>query len=131
MTTEDTGSPCSVLVVATQPLVAQDIALTLLDELPQARIISAASMAAGFDAIDALASLEMALVEAEEAVFADAPLRYALAAKGALVCLIGPRSSLHWPTLPMPFTTDGLALALKTIARGQNSPEHGRITCVV
>ena len=129
MTAEDTGSPCSVLVVASQPLVAQDIALTLLDQLPQARIITAASMAAGFDAIDALASLAMAWVGAAEAAFAGAPLWHALAAKGAMVCLIGPRSSLLWPTLPIPFTTKELVLALKTISPGQNWPEHGRTKC--
>lgn len=113
---EDRNKPSrAVLVVATQPLVAQDIALTLGDEGFGAPIIVAASMQEGMKAIDAFVAIEIALVEAEEAAFSEAPLMAALSARGARICLIGSHGGLRWPTLSTPFTTEELVQAVKMI----------------
>ena len=117
MTAMDIGKPQQVvLLVAAQPIVAQDIALTLGDEWPSAQIVLAPDMEAGLQAIAAFATVALAVIEAEATVFAISPLRAALSIKGARVCLLGAGDGGEWPTLQMPFSTQELVSALKTIA---------------
>ncbi len=117
MTAMDMGKPQQVLLLVTsQPIVAEDIALTLGDEWPGAQIVLARDLEDGLRAIAGFAAVALAVIETEAVVFAVSPLRPALSVKGARVCLLGSRDGGQWPTLPMPFTTDALLLALKTIA---------------
>ncbi|MFZ1469430.1 MAG: hypothetical protein WAT09_10690 [Paracoccaceae bacterium] len=106
----------AVLIVAAQPLVAQDIALTVSEEYPDAQIIVAASMDEAISAVAGFATIALAMIEAEEAAFGVSPLMAALTAKNARVCLIGARSGQRWPTLPMPFSTADLVMALHAVA---------------
>ena len=117
MPAKDTRCPrLAILIVAAQPLVAQDIALTIVDEMPDAQVIIAESIDAGMQAIAPFAAIAIALVELEEAAFSDTALMPALTDKGARICLIGARSGQRWPTLPTPFSTDDLLSVLKTLA---------------
>lgn len=117
MPAKDTNRPrLAILIVAAQPLVAQDIALTISDEMPDAQVIIAESIDEGIQAIVPFAAIAIAMVEMEESAFSDSPLMPALADKGAQICLIGARSGQRWPTLPTPFSTDDLLLVLKTLA---------------
>ena len=61
MPAKDTSCPrLAILIVAAQPLVAQDIALTIVDEMPDAQVIIAESIDAGMQAIAPFAAIAIA-----------------------------------------------------------------------
>ena len=97
------------LVVAMQPLVAQDIAAAIGEELPGARVITAESLEAAAKALAGVDMVDVAFVEAQEARFAATPLAQQLTGAGTRIVLIGQDHGGRWVSLPIPFALGDLA----------------------
>lgn len=101
----------TVLVVVRDILVGQDLAQTISEARPEARVIVVTSLE---DAVAALADVQavaLTFIAAEPEALTASPLAQALADRGAKVVLMGTwadqRSVVKsWKRLPLPFTSE-------------------------
>jgi hypothetical protein len=111
--TADTGT---YLVVLREIIVGQDIAMTIQDHNPDARVIIAATLAEAVAAVEGVDAVAVAFVHAPSAEVARSPLAEAVAARGGRIVLMGheigrdPKATVL-PVLAFPFvSSDILAL---------------------
>lgn len=97
------------LVVAHQPLVAQDIADAVTEEIPRAQVIVAMSVSEAIGLLAGFEKVDVAFIEAKDAALAATSLPEALLLAGTRIVLVGPETAIRWETLPMPFSADDLA----------------------
>lgn len=105
------------LVVLSQPLVAQDLALTIAEHDRSANLIVASTQAEAEAALIMVARLEMAFVADAPSYFMTTPLAYAIRARGGRIVLLGQEAEMagptqEWNVLDQPFTTDAVVKLL-------------------
>lgn len=98
------------LVVLNQPLVAQDMVLTLADHDPQAEIALFETPEAALERVGSMGAVEVAFIAADPEDAAATALLAALADRAARIVLMGDRAeekaaSLPWTVLHRPFTS--------------------------
>lgn len=98
------------LIVLKEPIVAQDMALTLADHDPQADIMTCDTTGMALERIAPLAAVEAAFVAADPDDAEAAALFEALTDRAARIVLMGDRAeekaaTLPWTVLQRPFTS--------------------------
>ena len=98
------------LIVLRHVLVAQDIAMTIADADPGARVVTTASPAEALPALRDVERLAVAFVAEAPRDHGDSDLGRAIAARGGRVVLIGEAAeaegeALGFPVLTRPFST--------------------------
>lgn len=99
------------LIVVREILVGQDLAMTIEEERPGAKVIVVATLDAAPAALTDVAALEVAFIAADPARFEHSPLAQMISALGGKIVLMGlwfPEacSAANWKILPFPFTTE-------------------------
>ncbi len=101
------------LIVAHQPLVAQDIADAVMHEIPAAEVIVATTVTAAIGLLARFEKIDVAFIEVKDAILAAKSLPEALLLAGTRIVLIGPETAIRWETLPMPFSADDLTQIIR------------------
>jgi len=101
------------LIVLRHTVVAQDIAMTIADRDPDARIVAVSSPADALPALDGVDRLTVAFVSEAPRAHRDSDLAQAIATRGGRVVLIGEAAEaegeeLGFPVLTRPFSTDDI-----------------------
>lgn len=112
-----TGSD-AYLIVLRELVIAQDIAQTIGDVDPAARIIVTATPTEALAALADVDRLAVAFVSALPEQFDDLPLRQAIARRGGRAVLLGHEAetagpSDKWDVLPQPFSTQTVIAILE------------------
>lgn len=107
------------LILVGDVLVGQDLAQTIADDRPHARVIIAASLDSAATVLRDEAAVEIAFIEAQPLALQGSALAPILADRGAQIVLLGLWSEdappvPNWKTLPFPFTTDDVRVTLTT-----------------
>ena len=105
------------LIVLRHVVVAQDIALTIADLDPGARIVTVATPAEALPALDGVDRLAVAFVSEAPRAHRGSELARAIAARGGRVVLIGEAAeaegtALGFPVLARPFSTADILVHL-------------------
>ena len=105
------------LVLVSEVVVAQDIALTIGDFDPGARVLVATSVEAAHRCLDGVGALAVAFVTERPSLFTDSVLAKAIAARRGRVVLLGLDAETSGPTplydvLAQPFDTDAVVASL-------------------
>lgn len=108
----------SYLVLVRETLVACDLAQTIVEFDPQARVICATSVEEAEAALADLTSVEIAFVAEGPTRFAGTPLHVGLTIRGGRVVLLGLEAEDHGPSsvfdvLMQPFNTDAVVAKLR------------------
>lgn len=95
------------VIVVREALVGRDLADTIAETHPRARMVLADTLAAALVAVQPLEAVDLAFIAAEPAVFEASALAEALAARGAEVVLMGVTNpqGVRWRILAFPFST--------------------------
>ena len=106
------------LILVQPPLVSMDIALTLADYSPGAKIITARTAREAQQAVSCQHSLVAAFLGMGPMAYANGDLAPVIRALGAEVILIGEDAEdagpgPEWSVLERPFTSDGVIAALE------------------
>lgn len=101
------------LIVLRERLIAQDLATTISDRDPTARVILAATLDEGVAALMDVPRLTVAFVSAKPAEYAQSTLGQAIIARHGRVILLGFEAetsgpSKDWDVLAQPFDTDAV-----------------------
>lgn len=121
MTDNKTASDMATfLIVVREVVVGQDLAETIAEDRPNARVIIVATLEDALVSLADVATLEIAFIAADPAVLESSRLTPALAARGGQVVLMGvwadhPPATSSWKLLPFPFTTEDV---LRLMAAG-------------
>ena len=121
-------TPISYLILVHPALVAMDIAATLTDHAPQARLICPDTEAEAVLALRSLQTLEAAFVHMAPLIFARTELAMLIGALGGRVILMGEAAEAagagpDYAVLPRPFCTDYVldVLQVPGRTRGQSA----------
>lgn len=103
-------APDTYLIVLRHVLVAEDIAMTVAEFDPAARVIAVASPAEALPHLDGVGQVAMAFVGQGPSGFRDSDLHRALDRRGSRVVLLGEEAeaageAAGFPVLVRPFTT--------------------------
>ena len=101
------------LIVAQQPLVAQDIAGAIGHEVPGAQVLVAGTIANAVVLLRDVSKVDVAFIEADDSSPAVTSLPEALFLSGTRIVLVGPEQPKRWETLAVPFTSDDLARIIR------------------
>ena len=109
MTHVSTQPTC--LVMMQDTVVAQDLALTIYDCHPDARVIVVPTPDDAVAALEPVSRVLLAFVSARPKSFAGSTLAEAILARGGKVVMLGMEAeetgpTENWCVLPQPFTTD-------------------------
>lgn len=101
----------SFLIVARDVLVGQDLAQTIADNRPRARVIIVTTLEDAIGALKDVATIEIAFIAAEPEALACSSVGPAVAMRGGQVVLLGAwadqlPATASWKLLPSPFTTE-------------------------
>jgi len=112
------GAAPTYLVVMPLGVVAEDIATTITEIDPGARVVVARTIAEAADRLAGLDRLALAVIEGAPVVFHATPFGQALADRGARILLLGDgcdtgQSGGRTAMLGLPFTTGALVAALR------------------
>lgn len=116
-TAKDGGDNPAFLIVLRHVVVAQDIAMTIADLHPGARIVTAASTAEALPALRDVGRLAVAFVAEAPRAHRDSDLAREIARRGGRVVLIGEAAeaegtALGFPVLARPFSTGDILVHL-------------------
>jgi hypothetical protein len=105
--------PRTYLIVLRHVVVAQDIAMTITDMDPEARIVTAASEAEALPRLAGVEHLAVAFVGQAPRAYQDSALARAVLARGGRVVLMGEEAeaegaALGYAVLVRPFSTEGI-----------------------
>ena len=116
------------LIVVQPALVARDIAMTITDYAPRARIITASTPGAGTRAVDLVLSMAAAFLAMDPAHAETCALCDAVRLRGGRVILIGDAAERAaksmapaWSVLVRPFTTEAVIASLTEAAMWQGA----------
>lgn len=119
MTDAETGeaTPATYLIVLRHVVVAQDIALTVAEFDPSARILVARNGEEAIPMLDGVDHLPIAFLGKGPSEFRASPIAAELAARGARVVLMGEEAEARgeaegFEVLVRPFTTDAILARL-------------------
>ena len=120
MTNVSTQPTC--LVMMQDTVVAQDLALTISDCHPDARVIVAATPADALAQLAAVPQIWLAFVSARPRTFAQSAFAKAISARGGKVVMLGVEAeqagpTVDWCVLPQPFTTEVVVRKLLACGR--------------
>jgi hypothetical protein len=113
----DPAAPATYLIVLRHVLVAQDIAMTIAEHDPSARVIVAATGAEAVQALDGPGPVAVAFVGKGPEAFRASPLAPALTERGARVVLMGEEAERDgeaqgFAVLTRPFSTGNILVHL-------------------
>jgi len=119
--TQRPGLPCY-LIVMSQVLVAQDIAMTIRDHDPGATVIVATGVGHALVQLQPVSRLDLAFLTEHPTAFAGSPLARAIALRGGRTVLLGSDAENtgpngDWDVLAQPFDTQALMARLIRVER--------------
>jgi hypothetical protein len=113
----DPAAPATYVIVLRHVLVAQDIAMTIAEHDPSARVIVASTGAEVVPQLEGVARVEVAFVGKGPAAFQASPLAPALSRRGGRVVLMGEEAEAEgerqgFAVLTRPFSTGNILVHL-------------------
>jgi hypothetical protein len=118
---DEARSPAFVIVVRDY-IVAQDIALTIRDDIPHAHIVTASTLIEAEQALSPIPKVHMAFVAADPDEFERSDLAPTLEKRGARIVMMGlwpeaGQAASKWQVLQYPFTTEDVRIFVSSVRR--------------